>query len=172
MSDLKINISRLSEGLHAFPLETEPGAIGLDERFGVPVRVRAAVEKTSRQLVLAAEISTEGNFICDRCLERFSLPMSAAFTVAYLQEQRAGAVAGEAAEEPEVHVISPETNMIDIGEDVRQYLLLAVPVKLLCSEECRGLCPHCGANLNRQQCSCTQDEVDPRWSALKKLSEN
>ncbi len=173
VSDLRINISRLPEGLHTFPLQTDPAAIALDERFTRVVTVQATVEKTARQLVLTAEILAEGEFVCDRCLEGFKLPLSATYTIAYLQEQRSDEeFSREEGEQQEVQVISPETNMVDLGDDVRQYLLLAVPAKLLCRESCAGLCPRCGANLNREQCTCAQEETDPRWEDLKRFGEN
>src|SRR5207244_12287968 len=55
-------------------------------------------------------------------------------------------------------------------EDVlREQVLLAVPVKAICREECKGLCPHCGRNLNLEQCSCAEPVEDPRWAALKDI---
>ena len=65
----------------------------------------------------------------------------------------------------------PTLAVIDLGEDVRQTLILAVPLKLLCRPECKGLCPQCGTNLNNETCSCTTVEADPRWDALRALKE-
>jgi uncharacterized protein len=57
-------------------------------------------------------------------------------------------------------------------EDVlREQVLLALPLKAICREECRGLCPHCGQNLNQEQCTCAESSEDPRWSALKDIRE-
>jgi len=72
----------------------------------------------------------------------------------------------------EVQYLSPDANILDLGEDVRQYLILAVPQKLLCSDDCRGLCPQCGVNRNRVRCNCSTKEIDPRWEGLKKVSLN
>jgi uncharacterized protein len=77
-----------------------------------------------------------------------------------------------ATEEAEVQVISPEANMIDLGEDVRQYTILALPPKMLCGDDCAGLCPSCGTNLNKKTCQCQKEEVDSRWSGLQKLPKN
>ena len=65
--------------------------------------------------------------------------------------------------------ISPETDVIDISEDVRDYAILAIPMKKLCSEDCKGLCSRCGKNLNEEQCSCSGDETDIRWMPLMEL---
>jgi len=168
VSDLRINISRLSEGRHQFELESEPSGLGLDEHFSQLVRVHADLEKSSRQLSLTARLSSMGRFTCDRCLDSFERELAAQYSIVYLQDQQAPLEQGDI--DQEVQVIGPDVNMLDLGEDVRQYLLLAVPVKLLCKDDCKGLCPHCGTNLNRSQCSCTAEEIDPRWAALKKLS--
>ena len=52
---------------------------------------------------------------------------------------------------------------------LREQILLAVPLRVLCIEECKGLCPHCGKNLNEGQCSCAEPLEDPRWAALKDI---
>ena len=57
-------------------------------------------------------------------------------------------------------------------EDVlREQVLLALPLKAICREDCKGLCPHCGRNLNQEQCNCAETPDDPRWSALKDIRE-
>jgi uncharacterized protein len=56
-----------------------------------------------------------------------------------------------------------------LEDAVREQVLLAVPLKVICREDCKGLCPHCGANLNLEQCSCSEPVEDPRWTALKDL---
>jgi uncharacterized protein len=72
----------------------------------------------------------------------------------------------------EVQYLSPDMNILDLGEDVRQFLILAVPQKLLCRDDCKGLCPECGVNRNKVQCECTTQEIDSRWEGLKKMSLN
>jgi uncharacterized protein len=58
---------------------------------------------------------------------------------------------------------------IDMAEVVREQLLLAMPEQIFCREDCLGLCPKCGSNLNLIDCKCADDEIDPRWAALKNL---
>jgi len=59
---------------------------------------------------------------------------------------------------------------IDMADIVREQILLAIPEQLLCSEDCRGLCPKCGENRNLIDCNCADDDIDPRWAALKNLN--
>jgi uncharacterized protein len=168
MSLLRLNISKLSEGVHTYRLETPPDDIGLDQRFDRQVRILATLEKTSRQLLLQVELKTGGLFCCDRCLDEFRMEIGNTYKIAYLP---AGDATG-GLEGFEVQFLHTDANVIDMGEDVRQYALLALPVKLLCKEECAGLCPVCGINKNRDLCEHTQEGYDPRWSVLKRFLEN
>jgi len=56
-----------------------------------------------------------------------------------------------------------------LEDAVREQVLLALPLKVICREDCKGLCPHCGKNLNTEQCSCAEPVEDLRWSALKEI---
>ncbi|MBI3586134.1 MAG: DUF177 domain-containing protein [Ignavibacteriales bacterium] len=168
MSVLKINISNLPEGIHQRSLEATPEEVGLDNRFAKAVIVNATLEKTSRQLYLKAECKAVGNFTCDRCLEEFEKEVVASYRVMYV----AGDRSAEGLKEDEVQVIPPEANAIDLGEDVRQFIMLVLPQKILCKEECAGLCPTCGTNRNTSSCDCRKEETDPRWEGLKKFLEN
>ncbi len=168
MSDLTINISKLSEGTHHHTFEVEAVQVGLDTRFKDRVRVEASLDKTGRQVHLKTRARTSGHFTCDRCLDEFEQPLSAQYEIVYIIEEAGQGTGGS----EEVQYLSPDTNFLDLGEDVRQYLILAVPQKLLCSDDCQGLCPKCGVNKNKVRCSCSTKETDPRWEGLKKVSLN
>jgi uncharacterized protein len=168
VSDLTINISKLSEGTHQYDLEADAGNVGLDDRFVGRVVVHAELEKTGRQLHLKADLKAKGKFTCDRCLDEFGRDLGTRYEIVYLTEE--GLDGGRTDEE--VQYLGPDTTTIDLGEDVRQFLILTVPQKLLCIEDCRGLCTVCGANRNKVSCKCNTKETDPRWDVLKKMSLN
>ncbi len=157
----------MSEGEHRFPFEAEPSEIGLSAEFDRKVIVEAVIEKRVHQVFLRAKARSGGTFECDRCLDSFSRELDASFSILYVTEAHPEENDGQ-----EIQQISPDTNYIDLDEDVRQYLMLAIPQKLLCSDDCRGLCPTCGVNWNRESCTCQNDETDPRWDTLKKFSGN
>ncbi len=162
---LKIRISGLSNGLHEYSFETGPSLLALDSSFSSPVRVRAELDKSTRQMLLRAEIQTAGTFQCDRCLDTFEKPIVATYSLLYVYaEEDAQRVAPE-----DVRLMTLDTTVIDLAEDVREMVTLSVPLKLLCREECRGLCPHCGKNRNAGPCGCVEEALDPRWDALKNL---
>jgi uncharacterized protein len=74
--------------------------------------------------------------------------------------------------EGEVQTVPADAQVISLDEDARQYIQLAVPSKLLCRDDCSGLCPRCGKNWNTGPCSCDQQDTDSRWDALKKLTKS
>ncbi|MFN3135882.1 MAG: YceD family protein [Candidatus Kryptonium sp.] len=166
---MKINISRLSDGEHFYTFIAKPSDLSLDEqRFNKPVYVEATLEKSRRQFRLKANVYTVGRFQCDRCVEDFDKVLENSYNMYYVYDEEES----KKYEPEEVVVITPETNEIDISDDVRQMVLLSVPMKILCYEECLGLCPRCGKNLNFEICTCKVEEIDPRWAPLLKLMES
>lgn len=169
IAEFRINISNLSEGVHEYRFEAEPSKIGLDERFSGVVRVDAKLDKSIGQIFLQAEIQAEGSFICDRCLENFRQELNTAYSMMYVQGARSTV---DLNKEEEIQLLRADTNYIDLDDDIRQYMLLTVPQKLLCTEDCQGFCPTCGVNKNIASCTCSIDIGDSRWDELKKLSHN
>ena len=168
VAEFRINISKLSEGTHEYTFSTEPLKIGVNEPFRGSIKVKARLDKNSRQIFLNTEIWAEGSFVCDRCIEDFTRQLRAGYSIVYIQGDKPAADA----KEEDVQIISADTNYIDLDDDIRQSVLLAVPQKLLCREDCQGLCPICGVNKNKTGCSCVNEKNDSRWDELKKLSHN
>ena len=165
---LKIRISQLSSGIHEYHFSSEPPEIGLESNFRNPVEVDAVVDKTPRQLFLRVKVQTSACFACDRCTEEFERPISIGYNMFYVySDQETGKYPPD-----EVQVIGIDTVYIDLTEDVRQMVLVSIPLKLLCKEDCQGLCRHCGMNLNDQRCSCRDETLDPRWESLNQLLKN
>ncbi|MDE3056687.1 MAG: DUF177 domain-containing protein [Bacteroidota bacterium] len=163
---MKINISNLSEGIHEYEVFQSAENLRLPGNFTGDVAARVTLEKTPRQIVLRANVSAHALFLCDRCADEFCRDVNSAFTTVY------GWGNNGSEKSDEYYLLASEMNMIDISEDVKEYTLLAVPLKLLCRENCAGLCPRCGGNLNAMphgRCTCPPEEGDSRWNALEKL---
>jgi len=99
---------------------------------------------------------------CDRCAESFPLDVDIEFD-AYEQLPD-----GEGGEEPRVRVVNGQTQL-DLGAILWEEFSLALPIKPLCSEECQGICPGCGKDLNKGSCECDQDEGDERLAVFRDL---
>src|SRR5579863_322588 len=106
---------------------------------------------------------------CARCVEPVAQDIVREFELLY---RPLGADAGR----EELSVTGAEAEIgyyqgdgLLLEDAVREQVLLAVPLKVICREDCKGLCPHCGTNLNLEQCSCSEPMEDPRWTALKDI---
>lgn len=166
--DLRIRISGLSNGLHDYRFTVKPSFIGLEESFSHPVEVEASIDKTTRQILLRAKVSTSGHFQCDRCIENFEREIASSYSTFYVYDE----IDGASRPPEEVTVLSTDTVHLDLREDIREIVELAVPLKLLCTEECKGLCPRCGSNWNMVSCSCKEEIRDSRWKGLEDLLTN
>jgi uncharacterized protein len=124
---------------------------------------------TIQDIRVNGELAATFQMACARCLEAVSQKLAHKFDLLY---RPLGADAGK--EELSVTAVEAEISYYEgdglLLEDVlREQVLLAVPLKAICREDCKGLCPHCGKNLNLTQCSCEEPLEDPRWSALKEI---
>ncbi len=109
---------------------------------------------------------------CARCLETVTHSVSREFDLLYRPQgvDRKGDEVSISEAETEIGYYQGDGLLL---EDVlREQVLLSTPVKTICREDCRGLCPHCGRNLNQEQCSCEQHPSDPRWDALNEIKKN
>ncbi len=169
---MKLKIAHLSFGLHEFDFEEKIESFEVEgpERFPNTIFVHIHVDKESSNMVITLTVRTKARFVCDRCLDEFDQEIQETSQLLYSREQPAVEYSEYFREyDDEVRPYSPEMDILDLTKDVRDTLLLAVPMKLLCKEDCKGLCPVCGANLNHETCSCKVETVDPRWEGLKKL---
>lgn len=165
---MKIQVGGLSEGVHTYEFWVPAEELELGEGFGGEVSVRAELEKTGTQFHLKASISASGEFECDRCLSRVSSRLTPSYGMHYFTDGGNH----EECDPSEVQLISPGMHVIDITDDVRQTILLAIPLKVLCKNECAGLCPMCARNLNDGPCTCQENTHDTRWDQLRKLQRN
>ena len=162
---MKINISNLSQGTHEYELSKDPVEVGLPENFSANVVAKVTLEKSSRQILVSARVAARGMFQCDRCLDEYSNTIESKLRTLYVWDAD-GRANGDS---EDVRLLAHDANVIDLSNDVRDLVLLSVPLKLLCKEECAGLCPHCGRNLNQMangECDCAPRDSDPRWNKL------
>jgi uncharacterized protein len=141
-------------------------------QIAAPVEVGLDVHKDKDAFRLVGHVRTTLELPCSRCLEPFALPVDSAFVLRYLP---ASAMSDE--DEREIADDDLETSyyrddQIDLNELLREQFYLALPMKPLCREECRGLCPVCGVNRNVTDCDCSPEWSDPRLDALRALKDS
>jgi uncharacterized protein len=153
---------------------TEFDLTGEDFRLKAPVDFTAEVRKDAQKIRLVGSVRTTLEADCGRCLEPFDIPVDAAFDLMLLPQadQGQGGDAddgGDEVQDADVGVSFYKDDEIDLGEVIREQFFLALPMKPLCRPDCKGLCPVCGVNRNRETCSCRMEWVDPRLAGLNKL---
>jgi uncharacterized protein len=130
----------------------------ISETGDAPVHGELSLLRTDRGIFVSGTLETMLKTVCSRCLSSFVQPLTLKIEEEYLSKPEEGAFTVEGNQE------------IDLSEAVRQYSLLALPMKPLCRGECAGLCPSCGYNLNLGACSCPPSGIDPRFAQLAKLA--
>ncbi len=142
---------------------------GLDFSLAQPITGNVRLERHDDSILVRGQLQGELLYTCSRCLDAFTGPLDATFDLLL----RAGRPAIpdqdmelSAEELDEDYFLGDE---LDLNVLLREQILLALPLKPLCREECLGLCRQCGANLNREQCSCTAPAFHSSFAALEKL---
>ncbi len=102
---------------------------------------------------------------CDRCLSEFSSDRNINFSILLTSDSKL-----VNNDEHDIIFFTEQDDSVDISPVLAEYIQLDRPLKELCSDECKGLCPSCGCNLNEKDCLCTNDTADPRWDILKKIN--
>ncbi len=170
---MRIELENLEGGKGDFAHVYQPDDLNpVDERIRLiePVAVKGNVRRTSAEVSVSGHIDTRAQVECDRCLQPVELPVSADFDLEYItgRDYESSQVAELTDEQLSVAVFDGES--IDVDEIVKEQILLAVPTRTLCREDCKGICPECGIDRNTGECSCVKKDIDPRWAALKNLS--
>ncbi|HHV61905.1 MAG TPA: DUF177 domain-containing protein [Firmicutes bacterium] len=132
-----------------------------------PVRLRVMATNTGSRILVSGDIFTSVELTCNRCMEPFIFEISTSFEREYRQAAQARPGNGTPGAEGD----APETyhgDVINLRPAVEESISLTMPIKVLCSEDCRGLCPKCGHNLNLGPCRC-EKEPDFRLAPLAEL---
>lgn len=125
--------------------------------------------RTQRSILVKCALNTEVELTCSRCLSTFRYPLKIKFVEEFFPTIDVQSDAPLPPPEEASTFTIDEQHTLDLTEAIRQYFLLAIPMKALCKKDCAGLCATCGKNLNKGKCDCPAQEIDPRWSKLAEL---
>jgi uncharacterized metal-binding protein YceD (DUF177 family) len=98
------------------------------------MNVKARLEKVNNFIIVDTRIKAEFGYMCSRCLEEVHSTQERSYKFDF--------------------EIDPNSEYIDLGEEIRQEIIMSNPARILCGKDCKGICPRCGANLNKEQCQC------------------
>lgn len=160
-----IKVNNLKEGTHLYNVDESIENIGLEEPFIDKVNIDLILQKLHNQIVLETKLQAKANFECDRCTSEYTSYLETAYKMVYLF----GSNPDDENEAMNVTYLHTDVSEIVLDNDIRDYALLSIPMKKLCKDDCRGLCPKCGKNLNEGDCDCDSQTSDPRWLPLKDL---
>jgi uncharacterized protein len=118
---------------------------------------------------VAGHLTGEVELACSRCLEPFTLPIASDFDLRYVPRTENVGEGEREVEEDDLATAFYDDEQIDVTHLITEQFQLALPMKALCTEACKGLCPNCGTNLNTGSCDCNVKWEDPRLAALRNL---
>lgn len=155
---------------------------GLKEELDLPVEVREgagpdtahviiSVFRFKKKVLAEGSIKTTVSLNCSRCLKAVAYPVETMFREEYNPAEDLDREEEQELTGRELDLSYYSNDELDISDLIREQVLLAVPMKPLCVEDCKGLCPKCGKDLNEGACGCKTDEVDPRLAPLGKFKE-
>lgn len=128
-----------------------------------------SLTKKGREVYVQGDMKTDLRLVCARCLASFIVPLNVHLEIDYLPKWILGLEEEVELEAGDLNKYYYEGDSINLKDAVRDYIVTAVPIKPLCSEECKGLCHKCGKNLNVETCSCSGEDFNDRFEVLKLL---
>jgi uncharacterized protein len=152
--------------------------LDFEEKFGTeeatlvaPVKAHLELTKAHSEIIVTGNVTAELELECSRCLKKYRSIMSEAVNVVYHPISEIMTDRHELKDD-EMDMGFYKGEELDLRELVREQVMLNIPMKPLCSENCKGFCPQCGTDLDTGSCSCETKKIDSRLEVLKKLLEN
>ena len=172
---MKINVSKIPEGGRVFQFErddawfrtnlpeTAPPDFALDR-----IDVSCTARRMKENVFIEGTFSTVADLSCCRCLEMIRLPLRSSFKYTFAPPP------SRSQDEVELNAADLdfayyEEDVIDLDTVIFEQILLQIPIKPLCADSCKGLCLHCGVNLNMTSCNCRGEVFDERLAVLKQF---
>ncbi|MCF8720560.1 YceD family protein [Nitrospina gracilis] len=157
----------LTESVDQFAVDPEAGSLK------GAVRVQGSLIRSNRDVYLAGEVETVMAMTCSRCLEAFEMDVETPITATFIPAPDPDSLEAEQElVDSDIEIEYYKDQKIDLTQPVYDQIMLSLPMVQLCRDDCKGICPKCGASLNREVCRCDGDEdVDPRLAVLKQLKD-
>ncbi len=164
VSDIKDGGTHIHEQMGPEWLENVPELWSGDEKTRLTSNIDIDIEitKVLREITVLGNVSFSIESPCSRCLETVKLDIKPEIRLVLSPSDKIK-------DEEDEHHETYSGEEIDLSDYLREQIAISLPVKVICSEDCKGLCPKCGINLNKETCGCEKERVDPRFAVLKKL---
>ena len=169
---MRIELDKLEEQGGKFAQVYEANELPLDDtevRLLEPAAVRCRVRRDGKDIELQGKVEAKLEAVCGRCLHPVELPITTGFKERFVRAVSWATEEQHELQAEDLNIAVFDGEGIELDDLVREELLLAVPVNVLCREDCQGLCPICGVDRNLSSCQCESGGVDSRWQKLKEL---
>lgn len=153
-------VKKLNMAVDMPPVLTEVEQIGFDG----PVKLDLVLTNVNDTISVEGKVKANLRLACGSCLDSFTMPVEAEVSEVYYNEAQVEITPGE-------EWIPYTGDMLDLTPEVLKSIMVELPMRLVCRDDCKGLCPGCGKNRNLEQCQCAGEVVDPRLEVLKQLLE-
>jgi uncharacterized protein len=170
---LALNLAKIRTPEEHFERVYMPESLGAETdayKIVAPVSLVFDLHKDKNRFHLVGRVTTTLELACGRCLEPFTVPADGPFDLRYQPLAPNAVVAERQIGAGDMDAAYYENDELDLGQLMQEQFYLALPMKPLCKDDCRGLCPNCGTNLNKAACDCKTDWEDPRLATLKTLT--
>ena len=121
------------------------------------------------EIRVQGQLRIDTSTVCDRCIEAIQLPIQNQYDLIYMPAGHSLGGGEDEIDKDAVEVGFYEGNGIELDDVLREVVLLALPMQIVCGEACKGICPVCGHNRNQRECNCQTKAADDRWNSLKSL---
>jgi uncharacterized protein len=175
---MRLDLTRYRQPVNHFSRTFQPAEAGQTDgdddayRIVAPVKLDFDIHKDKDRFRLEGTADTELELGCSRCLEPFRMAVHAPFDLRYHPAAEMSADTDREVPDEDLETSYYQDDEIDLTQLMREQFYLALPMKPLCTENCRGLCPQCGANRNTGGCQCSAVWEDPRLAPLKALRDD
>jgi uncharacterized protein len=137
-----------------------------------PLEVTATAELLEGQIRIEGQFETKIEMACARCLEPVIEDVNRSFDLFYAPLPKGPKPKEDRLRDDDTEIGFFEGDGLFLADVLREQVLLALPLKVICQSDCRGLCPNCGANLNHEECRCETHATDPRLAPLARLKQD
>ncbi len=167
-----VDLTKLENSQIEFELSIKPDEIEFDNEFvsaKEDVKFDGKLSNQAAWALIEGEISTKLDIACGRCLESVKTPVNFEFEAAFINAKRLTDDVDMELEAEGLDVSILVGHKIDLVDVAQERVMLSIPSQTLCKQDCKGLCPECGANKNSKACNCDEKAIDSRWSALSEI---
>lgn len=167
-----IDLAALKEKRTSFDFSLPAGEINLGDeavKLNDRVKVEGKLTQGIAQTDIEGKIFVDVELECTRCLEPVQSFMEIPFEAVFVTPENYTEAAEVQVTAEDLEVAVFEGDEVNLTELAREQILLAIPTRVFCREDCKGFCQKCGANRNLIDCNCEEKEIDPRWQGLRDL---